>query len=138
MYLGEVRCTNKNTSNRVSGPPVPKEPDTLPQRVACPPVPPINNRFVYDGPLLAKYKITDDGYYSSTTTGSVFENMLGYIPGGMFDAIRVWQTPKFSGAREIHERLRKEYRQVSGGHSGYTFHTLTYHEMKTIHNCLFS
>ena len=138
MYLGEVRCTIKNTIGRVSGPPVPKELDTLPQRVARPPVPPINKRFVYDGPLLAKYKMTDYGYYSSTTTGSVFENMLGYIPGGMFDAIRVWQTPKFSGPREIHERLRKEYRQVSGGHSGYTFHTLTYDEMQTIHNCLFS
>lgn len=138
MYLGELRCTIKNTSGSVSGPPVPKEPDTLPQRVARPPVPPINNRFVYDGPLLAKYKMTDYGYYSSTTTGSVFENMLGFIPGGMFDAIRVWQTPKFLGAREIHERLRKEYRKSSGGHSGYTFHTLTYDEIQTIHNSLFS
>ena len=137
MYLGELRCSIKKSSNSVSGPPVPKELDTLPQRVARPPVPPINNRSVYDGPLLAKYKMTDDGYYSSTTTGSVFENMLGYIPGGMFDAIHVWQTSKFSGPREIHERLRKEYRKSSGGHSGYTFHTLTYNEITLIHNCLF-
>lgn len=138
MYLGELRCTIKNTSGRVSGPPAPVELDTLPQRVARPPVPPINNRLVYDGPLLAKYKMTDFGYYSSTTTGSVFENMLGFIPGGIFEAVEAWKTPKFSGAREIHERLRKEYRKSSGGHSGYTFHTLTYDEIQTIHNSLFS
>ena len=138
MYLGEVRCTIKNTRGRVSGPPAPVELDTLPQRVARPPIPPHNNHLVYKGPLLAKYKMIDDGYYSSTTTGSVFENMLCYIPGGIFEAVEAWKCEKFSGAREIHERLRAKYRASSGGHSGYTFHTLTYDEIQTIHNCLFS
>ena len=145
MYLGQLTFPDKNSKSSekykksLDGPPVPtKEIDTLPQKVAPPPPPPINNRFVYEGPLLDKYEMTEYGYYSSTTTGSVFENMLSYIPGGAFDAIRVWQTPKFSGSRDIHERLRKEYRQASGGHSGYTFHTLTFDEITIIHNCLFN
>ena len=145
MYLGQLTFPDKNSKSyenykkSLDGPPVPtKEIDTLIQKVARPPVPPINNSFVYEGPLINKYDITDAMNYSSKNPASVFENIRSYIPGDLFDVVKVWQSPKFCNVRKIHERLRKEYRQASGGHSGYTFHTLTFNEITIIHNCLFN
>ena len=145
MYLGQLTFPDKNSKSSenykksLDGPPVPtKEIDTLPQKVARPPVPPINNRFVYEGPLINKYDITDTMNYSAKNPASVFENIRPYIPGDLFDVVKVWQSPKFCNVRKIHEKLRKEYRQASGGHSGYTFHTLTFNEITIIHNCLFN
>ena len=134
MYLGEVRVTSsgewqRNVKKSVQGPPANKsEVDRLPQKVSLPPIPPEKRNKIYStykGPLLSKYKMTDIGEYSSNNPASIFENM------------ELWKSPKFANARVIDERLRKSYRKSSGGHSGYTFHTITVDEINIIHNCLF-
>ena len=93
--------------------------------------PPNNNM------LFEKYKLGDNGIYHSITTGSMFENMISYT-GGCFQAFDIWKTPEFQPVREIDERLRINYRKNSGGHSGYTFHSLTTEELTLFYNCLAS
>ena len=97
-----------------------------------PPSAPLNNNMLFE-----KYKLGDNGIYHSITTGSMFENMISYT-GGCFQAFDIWKTPEFQPVREIDERLRKNYRKNSGGHSGYTFHSLTTEELKLFYNCLAS
>ena len=93
---------------------------------------------LYKGPLLKKYKL-DDKLYHSTTTGSIFENIISYIPGGgIYDALELWKSEKFNEVRVIDNKIRETYRKQSGGHGGYTFHSLTLDEIKTLHRCLFS
>ena len=146
MYLGEVRVTSsgewqRNVKKSVQGPPANKsEVDRLPQKVSLPPIPPEKRNKVYstyNGPLLSKYKMTDIGEYSSNNPASIFENILSFIKGDLFESMELWKSPKFANARVIDERLRKSYRKSSGGHSGYTFHTITVDEINIIHNCLF-
>ena len=108
-------------SNIPPPPPLPSPP---------PSAPPNNNNMLFE-----KYELGDNGIYHSITTGSMFENMISYI-GGCFQALDVWKTPEFKQVREIDERLRKNYRKNSGGHSGYTFHSLTTEELTLFHDCL--
>ena len=42
------------------------------------PAPPPEVFLKYTGPLLEKYKL-DDKLYHSTTTGSIFENIISYV-----------------------------------------------------------
>lgn len=140
MYLGEVRISRRNFKKPADGPPaINNEVDRLPQKVALPPIPPkyYNNYLTYNGPLLNKYKMTNVGVYSSKNPKSVFENIRPYIQGDLFTVVNVWKSPKFANARKIHEKLRKEYRETSGGYSGYTFHTITVDEIRGLHDCLF-
>ncbi len=86
--------------------------------------------------LSKKYKF-DGEYYHSITTGSMFENMISCVPGGgCFKAFDVWKTQQFYKVRAIDEKIKEKYRKQSGGHSGYTFHSLSIHEMNTFCTCL--
>ena len=103
-----------------------------------PPVPNPPPTQSYCNTLLKKYKF-EHGLYRSTTTGSMFENMISYVPGGScFDALKIWQTEKFKHVRAIDENIRQAYRKQSGGHGGYTFHSLTPDEFAIFERALFS
>ena len=105
---------------------------------AIPPPPPPEVFLQYTGRLLEKYKL-EDKLYHSKTTGSIFENIISYVPGGgAYDALEVWKSKKFNKVRAIDNEIRQEYRKQSGGHGGYTFHSLTLNEIKTLDRCLFS
>ena len=105
-------------------------PCSPPTRSSAPP----NNNMLFE-----KYKLGDNGIYHSITTGSMFENMISYVPGdSCFKALEIWKLDIFTQVRAIDDRLRKEYRKHSGGHSGYTFHSLTKDEIKLFDKCLFT
>lgn len=126
MYLGTLTFPRVvDSSNDRGGPAFPPKP---------PPPPSISQPISalypkYDSPLLKKYKF-EEGYYHSITPSSMFENMISCVPGGgCFKALDVWKTEYFVDVRAIDENIRKKYRKVSGGHSGYTFHHLSSDEM---------
>ncbi len=113
-----------------------KDPSPPPQ--PPPPPPPTQPTNLCNDTLLKKYTLGENGIYHSNTTGSMFENMISYVPGGCFKALEIWKLDTFAPIRAIDDRLRKEYRKSSGGHSGYTFHSLTKDEIKLFDKCLFS
>ena len=102
-----------------------------------PPVPNPPPTQFYSSTLLNKYKFKD-GLYRSTTTGSMFENMISYVPGSLTDALEMWNSEKFKDVRSIDANIRQGYRKQSGGHGGYTFHSLTPDEFATFEKALFS
>lgn len=89
----------------------------------------------YNGTLLKKYKY-DNGRYHSTTTGSMFENMISYIPWGLMKALEVWNSEQFCEVRQIDAKINQNYRKNYSGGGSYTFHSLTYDEIKTFDKCL--
>tara|TARA_Y100000589_G_C27174445_1_gene638139 strand:+ start:1235 stop:1690 length:456 start_codon:yes stop_codon:yes gene_type:complete len=110
-------------------PPKPPPPPTMTQTIS-------SRDSKYESPLLKKYKF-ENGRYHSITTGSMFENMISCVPGGgCFEALDVWKTEHFVNVRAIDDKIRKKYRESSGGHSGYTFHSLSSDEMHIFCNCL--
>ena len=112
-------------------PPKPPPPPTMTQTIS-------SRDSKYENPLLKKYKF-ENGRYHSITTGSMFENMISYVPGGgAFDALEIWKSQKFEPVRAIDNKIREAYRKQSGGHGGYTFHSLTPHEFAVFQSCLFS
>ena len=131
MYLGTLTFRREvEPYNDRGGPAPPPQPPPQPH----PPPPTISQPISalypkYDSPLLKKYKF-EKGYYHSITPSSMFENMISCVPGGgCFKALEIWKTNHFDDVRPIDEKLRKEYRKCSGGHSGYTFHHLSSDEM---------
>ena len=128
MYLGELRIHNEISKKRmISGPPS----DTHRNRSCF--LPPLRtNCLYYNGPLMSKYKLTENGKYSSTSTGSIFENLISFVPGGIANILELWNSPNFQPVREMHSR-----RIEANNNSYYSFHTLTLSEINTIHNCLF-
>jgi len=109
--------------NHVYGPPIPAAINTQENE--------------YDGFLLKKYRL-EGGEYQSTTTGSIFENMISYVPGGLLDSVKVWKSEYLKPVRDIDNKIRSNYRKNSGGHGGYTFHTLSLREIQIFHTCLVS
>lgn len=92
---------------------------------------------MYNGQLLEKYKY-DGNKYRSTTTGSIFENMISYIKSDFSTIFNIWNSKEFTEVRNIDSRIREAYRKQSGGHGGYTFHSLSESEIKAFHDALFS
>ena len=92
---------------------------------------------MYTGQLLEKYKY-DGNNYRSTTTGSIFENMISYIKSDFSTIFKIWNSKEFTEVRNIDSRIREAYRKQSGGHGGYTFHSLSESEIKAFHDALFS
>ena len=113
-------------------------PPPLPPPVPKPPPTQSFNNNSSNNTLLKKYKF-ENGRYHSITTGSMFENMISYVPGGgAFVALEIWKSQKFEPVRAIDNKIREAYRKQSGGHGGYTFHSLTPHEFGIFQSCLFS
>jgi U5 snRNP spliceosome subunit len=120
---------------------VPPPPPCPPPPPPCPPPPPsvsppvtITNDSA--SKLLKKYKL-EGGFYHSINPSSMFENMISCVPGGgCFQALEVWKTPTMSPVRAIDDKIRKGYRKQSGGHGGYTFHSLSKNEMDEFRCCL--
>ncbi len=114
---------------QVRPPPKPPAPPTITQSIS-------SRNLKYKNLLLKKYKLEGE-YYHSITPSSMFENMISCIPGGgCFKALDIWETTHFVQARNIDDRIRKKYRKSSGGHGGYTFHSLSRDEMYIFCNCL--